>query len=394
MYHRPDDQPVDVAALLLADQAREHRLQTVAMETARESARREAKREVDEEEGQLRRLTVTPATHFEVRRTHWLWRDRVPVGGLGLIAGKGDVSKSTLFAQMAAWITTGDMKGEYYGTPRNVLYVVNEDSIEETVKPRLMAHGADLTRVYFVGVETPLGAAALSLPGDESRLREAITSHDIVCTFIDPLSANVSGRKNDQKDMRDTFQAVNTLAEVTHSCILGLAHTRKEGASDVATAVMGSSEQVNVARSLHGLVMDKEEDDARILSCEKLNQGKRHLLKSLRFTLESVNIPCTNGDWQEAPRIMWLAEVDDTASDQMNDQLNGHSGVDDCAEWLRSYVMNNGGEVAYRDIRRVPEAKRYSDSMLTRARKKAGLRSRREQVTPPYSVWYLPMDPL
>lgn len=391
-YDQPD-KPYEL--LIEQDRAEEERQRKVEWESDRERTRRESKRAVDAEEDASRKIVATRASDVVTARPKWLWRDRVPLGGLSLLAGKGDTSKSTLFCQFAAWLTTGEMKGEFYGKPQTVLYVVNEDSLSLTVAPRLIAHGADMDRIFFIRTATPLveGDSALMLPRDADALKRYIASSGAVVTFIDPLSANVSGRKNDQGDMRSTYQVVNNIAEETGTSIFGLAHTRKAGAADVVEAVIGSSEQTNVARAVLGLVMDKEEDGARILSNEKLNVGDKSALSSLRFTVLSVNVPTHDGHWSSQPQIQWLAETTDTASDMLSDSLYGDTGADKCAAWLKQYVTQNGGQVYSSDARE--EGKKYSSTMLDRARKKAGIKSKRTNETPSRTVWYLrDIDPL
>jgi hypothetical protein len=362
------------------------------VEAKRTRARRLGEELAQEEEESLRRIVPVRGDTVVVSRTRWLWRDRVPLGGLSLLAGKGDVSKSTCFAQFVAWLTTGNMKGAYYGRPQDVAYVVNEDSMEQTVVPRMLAHGADMSRVHFLTVQSPTGRDALSLPRDSQRLTEFIRSTGVVCTFIDPLSANVTGRANDSRETRATYQEVNNIAEATMTTIWGLAHTRKAGAADIIEAILGSSEQGNVARAVHGLVLDPEEDGARILSCEKLNVGKKHILTSLRFTLLSVEVPCTDGTGEvtDMPQIHWLPETEESASDILADQLYGNSGADECATWALGYLARCGGEALKSDVASSPEGKKYSSSMLDRARKKAKIKSVRTKEVPSRTLWIHP----
>lgn len=357
-------------------------------------ARKRAEAEAESELESLTQIIGVKANQVGIRRTRWLWRDRVPTSGLSLFAGKGDVSKSTLFAEMIAWLTTGNMKGEYYGAPQTVGYIVNEDSLAETVVPRLVAAGADLDKVLFLRSLSPFGEDAIMLPRDVERLRKFITENQLVALFIDPLSANVSGKKNDQGDMRATFQRVNTLSEETRAAIIGLAHTRKAGAADVIEAVMGSSEQTNVARSVHGLVMDPEEDNARILSCEKLNVGQKHKLASLRFRVNSVWVQCTDGtdEVTSMPKIEWLEEITETASDMMEDKLYGNAGVGDCANWLLQLIANNGGQMYSSDIREEAKRKKFSPAMLDRSRRKVGVISKRIKEPGGRSMWYHPSN--
>lgn len=371
----------------------EEKSKLVSALTDRKLAERESEDLAEEKINSLRQIVSIRGDAIAIRRTRWLWKNRIPVGGLALVAGKGDVSKSTLLAQFVAWLTTGRMYGEYEGIPQDVGYVVNEDSLPETVVPRMKAHGADMSRVHFLHTESPKGAAALSLPRDGDLLRNHIRDNNLIATFIDPLSANITGRRNDQGDMRATYQEVNKIAEDTRSAIVGLAHTRKAGAADVMEAIIGSSEQGNVARSVHGLVMDPEEDGARILSCEKLNVGQKHLLPSLRFTLDTIPVECTDGPFAETtdmPVIHWLEETGDTASDVLSDQYHGNQGIDKCTDWLSKYLMDNGGEAYAGDIQEA--GKKFSTSMLRRARLKLGVKSKRTKEVPSRTVWAHPTN--
>ncbi|MGW6255431.1 AAA family ATPase [Streptomyces sp. NPDC055085] len=390
----PELTPETITAIHNLDQQNTIYTQAAAEKT-RHLARQKGIADAEQEQNTQREIVAKRGNQIIITRQKWLWRDRFPIGGLSLVAGKGDVSKSTLFACFAAWITTGQMKGEYHGQPRDIAYIVNEDSINVTVAPRMIAHGADLTRIHFPETRDPiLGIQSIKLPRDIEPLRKYITDHQLVAVFVDPLSANVSGRKNDQGDMRDTYQAVNTLAEETGCAIIGLAHTRKAGAADVLEAVIGSSEQTNVARSVHGLVMDPEEDGARVLSCEKLNVGQKNALTSLRFKVNSVLIPCTDGtgDYTSQPCIEWLEEISDSASDIMSDHMLGHDGVDECARWLLAYLSEQGGEASSADVKEAAKSKRWSYAMLNRARKLSKVHSGRTRETPSRTIWTHPSN--
>ncbi|MGW1120674.1 AAA family ATPase [Streptomyces tanashiensis] len=87
-------------------------------------------------------MVVRRASTIQPKRVRWLWAPgdagdgRIPLGKLTLIVGRGGIGKSTLLAEFTAWITRGTMRGEFYEQPRDVMYVANEDSLEDTVTPR------------------------------------------------------------------------------------------------------------------------------------------------------------------------------------------------------------------------------------------------------------------
>jgi 5S rRNA maturation endonuclease (ribonuclease M5) len=114
-----------------------------------------------------RQLWLTPASEITVRPVHWLWQDRAPLGSLTLIGGREGIGQSTLAYTLAAQVTRGILPGRYYGTAKAVIVAATEDSWEHTIVPRLMAAGADLTRVYRVDVITSEDVhTELSLPRD------------------------------------------------------------------------------------------------------------------------------------------------------------------------------------------------------------------------------------
>ena len=86
----------------------------------------------------------------EVRsgRVPWLWAGRITYGALTSLAGRPKVGKGTFYSWLTAQVTTGTLDGDSYGRPRSVLIVTSEDAATFTLKPRLVAAGADMTRVY------------------------------------------------------------------------------------------------------------------------------------------------------------------------------------------------------------------------------------------------------
>lgn len=117
-----------------------------------------------------RHIALTAASGIKPRPVLWLWRDRLALGTIGLLAGREGQGKSTLGYWLAARITRGDLPGEFEGQAKSVLVCATEDSWEHTIVPRLMAADADLERVYRVEVVSALGVhVGLSLPSPRAR---------------------------------------------------------------------------------------------------------------------------------------------------------------------------------------------------------------------------------
>jgi hypothetical protein len=132
----------------------------------------------------------------ERERVEWLWPGRFPLGKLVLLDGDPDLGKTTVALDLAARITGGhSMPGEERGTePANVLLLMAEDGLGDTIRPRLEVAGADLSRVFaFEGVPTPEGGLTLPmLPEDGDVIRAEAERVKARAIFLDPLFAYVS----------------------------------------------------------------------------------------------------------------------------------------------------------------------------------------------------------
>jgi RecA/RadA recombinase len=99
-----------------------------------------------------RRLQATKASDMAMTATRWLWEDEhgcwTPMGALIGLGGREGVGKSTVCAHLAAQATRGVLSGDFYGTPKGAVIVSTEDDWSATIKPRLVAAGADLDRSY------------------------------------------------------------------------------------------------------------------------------------------------------------------------------------------------------------------------------------------------------
>lgn len=342
-----------------------------------------------EERDAARWVVTKKATEFTPQRTDWLWRDRIPLGELTLMAGRGNVGKSTVLAQQTAWITTGRMKGLYYGHPKPVIYVVNEDSISKTVLPRMIAAGADISLVYFLEMHTVNGQTGLELPRDGERIRDLIDATGAVAVFIDPLSANVDGDTNKQKEMRRSFQAVRKIAEDMDIAIVGLAHLKKALTTSLVEAIIGSSEQGNVARAVLGVVADPDTEHAFILSQEKSNLGPTDM-PSFRYRLVTEYIDGSGGERIRTSRLEWLEETDTTVSDVLADQVLGQGNTSEAIEWLHDFLEQEG-PTARREVIGAARKEGFSQSAIERAKSRLKIRSVRSAVRGGAATWSLPV---
>ena len=199
----------------------------------------------------------------------WLWEDRIPMGNLSCVFGMPGIGKSQLSVNIAAQASLGTLPGQYQGQPINVLMSSAEDSIEFTVRPRLEAAGADLSRVI-------LAPEPLLVPDDTDELERLIVEHNIQLVILDPLMAHL-GRSasagNDQKVRLALTPLVQMVAK--HNCaVLFVSHPTKIKAKvqNVLDLLGGSRGIGGAFRSIMFFGKDPDEPtNGRLLAMTKNN---------------------------------------------------------------------------------------------------------------------------
>jgi hypothetical protein len=178
-----------------------------------------------------RSVSVLQGSETEAQPITWLWDGYLPLGKLTLLAGAGGTGKSTIAFSLAGTITTGGTwpDGSRCNAAGNVLIWSGEDDPADTIKPRLMAVGANDRRYGIIngvieqGVRCPFDAAR-----DLDGLRETITSiGGVSLLIIDPIVSVVTGDMHKANDVRRSLQAIVDFASEMNCAVLGITHFAK-----------------------------------------------------------------------------------------------------------------------------------------------------------------------
>ena len=97
-------------------------------------------------------LITQLASEIEPESVEWLIQDAIPLGTLVVIGGQPGLGKSQLAIKLVAAVTTGNglPDGEPVERIGSVIILANEDDAARTIRPRLEAAGADLSKVHIV----------------------------------------------------------------------------------------------------------------------------------------------------------------------------------------------------------------------------------------------------
>lgn len=341
-----------------------------------------------------RRVLLTRAADISPRPVRWLWDGRVALGTLSLLAGREGLGKSTLAYWLAARVTRGELPGHYEGTPKATLVCATEDSWEHTIVPRLMAADADLSRVYRVEVVNVLDIhVGLSLPRDLPAMAHHARGTDAALLLLDPLMSRL-GDLDTHRDaeVRQALEPLAAIADQARMSVLGLIHHNKSGGSDPLQLVMGSKAFTAVARSVHTVVPDPDDDtDSRRLFGTPKNNLGRSDLPTLSFAIESYAIPTDDGTaW--TGRLAWGQEQTGTIGDAMrraNVAEEDKSATSEAAGWLEDHLTLTGGTDDSASIKRQGQKAGHSQDALKRARHKIGATITSEGF-PRRTFWSLP----
>jgi hypothetical protein len=273
-----------------------------------------------------RRIELTPASAIPSECVRWLWRDRFPLRSLCVVAGEKGLGKSILTnARIPAEASRGLLPGELEGHSIDSLIASAEDDWRSVVKPRLVAHDADLDRVHRVRVKDDDGESLLTLPDDIAGLEKRIVSlrgqgRAVGMLVIDPISAFLSAGTDTHRDasVRRALAPLAALADRLDLVVVVVAHLTKGESTKLLNRVSGSGAFVNAARSLLALAPSPDDPDGE--------SGNERVLVHVR------------GNWGKlAPTLAarveerWVDLDDGTRKDVGYLEITGesHIGVDD-----------------------------------------------------------------
>jgi len=149
------------------------------------------------------------------RPVQWLWEGRVPLGKVTLLDGEPGSGKSLLALDLAARVSRGaalPVSRLRPDAPADVVIYNDDDNLSDTVRPRLEAAGADLSRIHCV--DGAITAAEL----DE--LKPALV-------VIDPLATYLA--LEESRSPRQVLKEVSDLARECGAAVLAVQYLPKNG---------------------------------------------------------------------------------------------------------------------------------------------------------------------
>ena len=283
----------------------------------------------------------------EVEQIEWLFYPFIPYGKVTIIQGDPGEGKTTMVLQIIAKLTKGeeilprqentaeakdgvetaadsDMKlSESPIEPVNVIYQTAEDGLGDTIKPRLLAAGADCSRVLVIDDrEQPLTMLDI-------RLEEAIVQTKVRLVVLDPIQGFLGAEVDMHRanEIRPLMKRVAVLAEKYHCAIILIGHMNKNSNGKSSYRGLGSIDFQAAARSVLIVGRIKDEPEIRVVCHVKSSLAPEG--KSIAFRLDKET------------GFEWIGEYDISADDLLSGDSRGQKSRK-AKEFLLEILANGG----------------------------------------------------
>jgi hypothetical protein len=212
----------------------------------------------------------------------------LPKGVLVSLISQEGVGKSTEASHIAAIVSTGgDWPNSFDTTMQgDVVIFSHEESPEHSIAPRLIANGADMSRIH-------LGESVISTDGTEDFFNFefdidvlsdwADELPDLRLIIFDPITSYTNANENSNSEVRGALKPLIDFAARRGVTVLMLSHLSKKVDLGMINRTIGSRAWSAVPRMIWGLQPEMEEDEDgnkvdtnhRFLLCVKCNLGKK-----------------------------------------------------------------------------------------------------------------------
>ena len=305
-------------------------------------------------------LEVVKASEIEPKEVKWLWYPYIPFGKVTLLQGDPGDGKSKLMLSIAALLSKGEplpFTETEENEPMTIIYQTTEDDADDTVVPRFNSAGGN---------------------GD-NRIAEAIEKYHARLLILDPMSSYIGENcsMNNANETRAEFNHLIAVAKDTGCAIVIIAHMNKMRDTNPLYRTNGSIDIAGAARSILAITRtpNKEAPAERYLVQVKSNLAPTG--SAILFEVSEKGVD-------------FISEMDMTAEEAFQSLAPKIGRPNDKEVKAKAFLieMLKDGEMLSSDCEEKLEAAGFRKSTIKKAKKNAGVISRKKGF-----LWYwsLPM---
>lgn len=298
-------------------------------------------------------LTSRPLSKYTARKIRWLWPNRIPIGKITLIAGEPGLGKSSITAYITAIVSTGGTWAVGGGECKagRTLFFSAEDDPDDTIKPRMIAAGANMENIEIINEITETNEftgekiyRGFSLTKDIKFLEEKVDKlGNVRLIIIDPVTA-YTGEADTHKvaEVRAIMSQLHTFAIERKLGVILVTHLNKNAGNSDINRITGSNAFPAAARIVYAIVRDPDEPRRRLMLQIKSNNTED--MTGMAYTIvgewiESEDLD-DEGEEINTSVVEWEPEAitKDGASIFQKEQLIESPKLSAAAAFLRDYL--------------------------------------------------------
>src|SRR5574344_707317 len=312
------------------------------------------------ETGKETDLKLIKMEDVESKEVDWQWNPYIPYGKITVIDGDPGQGKTTLVLTLAAMLSKGiplpgtdDIPYE----PINIIYQTAEDSLDDTIKPRLEKAGADCTKIRVIDESEKV------LSMSDVRLEQAIIETKAKFIILDPIQAYLGADVDMHRanEIRPVLSRLGNLAEKYGCAIILIGHMNKQSGSKSTYRGLGSIDIQATARSVLLVARLRDKPSIRIMAQDK---------SSLAPAGDPIGFEMT-----EDRGMTCIGPYDITIDELlMGNEGRGKKKLDIAENFIKEFFAG-GNEIASNDILEEAAKRGIKRNTLLSAKKKLGIRS-------------------
>lgn len=325
---------------------------------------------------------ITRMSDVEPEPVNWLWPGRIALGKLTMIAGDPGLGKSFLTIDLAARVSSGrNWPDGSEGKSGSVIFISGEDDPADTIRPRMDAADADVSKCEILEAVTVTWDEAeagrersLSLKYDVSVLESILNDRpDCRLLVIDPLSAylgEIDSHKN--ADVRSVLRPLADLASRFGVAIVCVEHLNKRAGGSAIHRTQGSIGIIGAARAAWLVAKHPQEPEGRLFLPIKNNLGNDR--SGLSFTLVEQPGAMT-------ACLSWSPDAVTISADELLNQSPGKrkSGAVDAAEaWLLDLLAERS--LPAKEVWEAAKSEGLSRDSVKKAKGRLGIKSKKNGI--------------
>lgn len=346
---------------------------------------------------------ITWGNQVQMVRVAWFWRHRLATGMFHLLGGTPGTGKSTIAFTWAATISAGGVFPDGERAPKGkVLIWSGEDSYEATIKPRLVAAGADMANIGFLNQPRALkdGTKVDFNPADHLPTLmaeiEAMPKGEVAMLIIDPIVTVIGDKDNNStSEVRSALAPLVSMLDKLGIIGLGIMHfTKGSETKDPKDRFNGSSGYIALARVGFAVVKDQNEDGRHLLTVAKSNIGPEG--GGYNYHIEQTEVTDPVAGTIETSKVVWGDTLEGDARTLIREaevvQRDRPANKLQQAKAFLRELLSSGPRLAH-DIRAAAEDAEIGWRTVENAKREIGVASERsdpDNNRSPYH-WLIPV---